>query len=151
MGLRHRLILSLLLVLVAPIHSGAQERSPLFERAVSNAAVTPVPPSVPGEFTQPSGTRSGGRDSLLNGTIIGAAIGAAAGMALAYATSDSVLGFEQYSYAALVFGGMGAGIGLGVDALLNRGASAAVGSPRRIGIKTGVTRKAAAIRVTMRW
>jgi hypothetical protein len=151
MGFGHRLILCLLLVLVGSIHSRAQERSPLFERAVTNAAVAPVSPSILGEFTQSSGTRSGGRDSLLNGTIIGAAIGAAAGMALAYATNDSVLGVEQYSYAALVFGGIGAGIGLGVDALLNRGSGVAVGSPRRIGIKTGVTRKAAAVGVTMRW
>ena len=75
-----------------------------------------------------------------------------AGIGLAYATrDDSVLEFEQYSYAALVCGGIGAGVGLGIDALLNRGSNVPLGSPRRIAVKTGLTRKAAAVGVTMRW
>ena len=61
-----------------------------------------------------------GRDGLLNGAIIGGAIGAGAGVAFTHAVRDSDLTFSQYSRSAIIFGAMGAGIGLGVDALFNR-------------------------------
>jgi hypothetical protein len=61
-----------------------------------------------------------GRDALLNGAVIGAAVGAGAGVAFTHAVRDSDLVFSQYARGALVFGALGAGIGLGVDALLNR-------------------------------
>jgi hypothetical protein len=101
--------------------------------------------------TQASGTRPGGRDSLLNGAVIGFAVGAALGIAFAYATRDSELDAGQYAYAALIFGGIGAGAGLGIDALSNRNPSVAVRSPRRVALGPRVSRKTAGIRVIMRW
>ncbi len=147
MRLRSRWLPCVGLMLLLSIHSQAQERLPLREWSRPEAFTASVPSSILGA-AQTSGS---GRDSLVNGTVIGAAVGAAAGMALAYATRDSELGVEQYSYAALVFGGIGAGVGLGVDALLNRAAKVPVGSPRRIAIKTRVSRKAAGVRVSMNW
>ena len=52
------------------------------------------------------------RDSLLNG--------AGTGVALTHAVRDSDLTFGQYAYGALIFGAIGAGVGVGVDALLSR-------------------------------
>jgi hypothetical protein len=60
------------------------------------------------------------RDSLLNGAVIGAAIGAGVGVAFTHATRDSDLTAGQYAYGGLVMGGIGAGIGLGIDAVLHR-------------------------------
>src|SRR5688500_11271706 len=60
------------------------------------------------------------RDSLLNGAAIGGAIGAGIGIAFTHAVRDSDLTAGQYAYGGLVFGAIGAGAGLGVDALLNR-------------------------------
>jgi hypothetical protein len=149
MRLRGRWLPCVSLMLLFPIQSQAQERTPVREWGRPAAVTTSVPYSSLG-VAQASGSRSG-RDSLINGTVIGAVVGAVIGMGIAYATIDSELGVEQYSYAALGFGGIGAGIGLGVDALLNRGSSVAVGSPRRIAVKTKVSRKAAGVGVTMRW
>jgi hypothetical protein len=149
MRLRGRWLPCVSLMLLFPIQSQAQERTPVREWGRPAAVTASVPSSSLG-VAQASGSRSG-RDSLLNGTVIGAAIGAVAGMALVYATSDSELGFEQYSYGALVFGGIGAGVGLGVDALLNRGSNVAAGPPKRIAVKTRVSRKSAGVGVTMRW
>ena len=59
-----------------------------------------------------------GRDALLNGAIIGAAAGAGVGIAFTHAVRDSDLVFTQYARGELVFGAIGAGIGVGVDALL---------------------------------
>jgi hypothetical protein len=147
MRVRDRWLSCVAVMLLVPIHSQAHDRLPLRELARPAAFTLSVSPSSLG-VVQASGS---GRDSLVNGTVIGAAVGAAAGMALAYATRDSELGVEQYSYAALVFGGIGAGVGLGVDALLNRAAKVPVGSPRRIAVSTKVSRKAAGVGVTMRW
>ena len=61
-----------------------------------------------------------GRDTLANGAIVGGVAGAAAGVAFTYAVRDSDLVFSQYARSALIFGAIGAGIGLGVDALLQR-------------------------------
>ena len=150
MVLRGRLLSCVGLLLLFPVHSQAQGRSPLFERALPKTVAGPISFPTP-EVTQASGPQARRRDSLLNGTVIGAAIGAVAGMALVYATRDSELDAEQYAYGALVFGGIGAGLGLGVDALLNRGSNVAVGSPRRIAVRTRVSRQTAAVRLTMRW
>src|SRR5258708_39595045 len=60
------------------------------------------------------------RDSLLNGAVIGAVVGAGTGVALTHAVRDSDLTFSQYAYGGLIFGAVGAGIGVGVDALLSR-------------------------------
>jgi len=60
------------------------------------------------------------RDSLLNGAVIGAAVGAGVGVAFTHAVRDSDLTFGQYAYGGIVVGAIGAGIGLGVDALFSR-------------------------------
>jgi RsiW-degrading membrane proteinase PrsW (M82 family) len=60
------------------------------------------------------------RDSLVNGAVIGAAVGAGFGVTMNYALRDSDLTVGQYAYGAAVYGAIGAGIGLGVDALFSR-------------------------------
>ena len=94
-----------------------------------------------------------GRDSLLNGTLIGAAVGAGAGVILTRAAIDTELGFVEYSYGALAFGGIGAGVGLGVDALLSR--TRATPRPgvtrRRVLIAPTVWRDVAGVVVKWRW
>jgi hypothetical protein len=137
------------LMLVVPIHCAAQGRLPLLDGALPKAATAPMSSS--SLATQASGSRSGGRDSLLNGTLIGFAVGAALGIAVVHAVRDSELDAGQYTYGALIFGGMGAGVGLGVDALLNHTSGVVVRSPRRVALTTRVSRKAAGIRVAMRW
>jgi hypothetical protein len=92
-----------------------------------------------------------GRDSLLNGTIIGAAVGAGAGVAFTHAVRDSDLEFNQYAYGALVFGGIGAGIGLGVDALLNRTLPGPGTAPRRVVIAPTIWRHVAGVVVRWKW
>jgi hypothetical protein len=92
-----------------------------------------------------------GRDSLLNGTLIGAAVGAGAGVILTHASIDSELGFVEYSYGALVFGGIGAGVGLGVDALLNRALPRPGVTRRRLVIAPTVWRDVAGVVVKWRW
>ena len=137
------------LVLVFAVPAQAQERLPVREWGRRPVAVAALVPSPSLGAIQTSGPRSG-RDSLINGTLIGAAIGAVAGMALVYWTSDSE-GADQYAYGALAFGGIGAGVGLGVDALLNRSSGVPVGSPRRIAVRTKVSTKTTGVHVTMRW
>ncbi len=90
-----------------------------------------------------------GNDSLLNGVVIGAAVGAGAGVAFTHAVRDSELGFSQYAYGALVFGALGAGAGLGVDALLNRVSPAPGGTPRRVLVAPTIWRGVAG--VVVRW
>ena len=92
-----------------------------------------------------------GRDGLLNGTVIGAAVGVGTGVAFAHAVRDSDLGAGQYAHGALIFGAIGAGIGLGVDALLNQ-ASPGPGWPRRRKLIVPVVgRNAAGVVVKWRW
>lgn len=92
-----------------------------------------------------------GRDPLLNGTVIGAAVGAGAGVAFTHAVRDSDLGFGQYAYGALVFGAVGAGVGLGVDALLNRASPGPGVTPRRVLIAPTAWRDVAGVVVKWRW
>jgi hypothetical protein len=92
-----------------------------------------------------------GRDPLLNGTVIGAAVGAGAGVAFTHAVRDSDLGFRQYAYGALVFGAIGAGVGLGVDALLDRRSPGPGVMPRRVLIAPAVWRDVAGVVVKWRW
>jgi hypothetical protein len=72
------------------------------------------------------------RDSLLNGAAIGAAAGAGFGIFFAHAVRDSDLTAGHYAYGAVVFGAIGAGIGLGVDALIGRSATPTVIAPRLV-------------------
>ena len=91
-----------------------------------------------------------GRDSLLNGTVIGAAVGAASGVALTHAVRDSELEFTQYAQGALIFGAMGAGIGLGIDALLYRAPSVR-GVQRPVTITPAIWRRVGGVVVRWRW
>ncbi len=150
MWLRGRLLSSVGLMLVVPLLCDAQERLPPSERAVPEAVMAAGSYTSLGD-TQASGLRSGGRDSLLNGTVIGLAAGAAFGIAYVHAVRDSDLDAGDYSYSALIFGGLGAAAGLGIDALLDRNSSVVVRSPRRVALSPRVSRKTAGIRVIMRW
>ena len=149
--LRGRLLSCIGLMLVVPLHCDAQvPRLPLLERALSDTVTAASSYSTLGE-PQASGPRSGSRDSLLNGTVIGFAAGAAFGIAYVYVVRDSDLDAGDYSYSALIFGGLGAAVGLGIDALFDRNSSVVVRSPRRVALSPRVSRKTAGIRVVMRW
>jgi hypothetical protein len=91
------------------------------------------------------------RDSLLNGTVIGAAVGAGTGVALTHAVRDSDLTFGQYAYGALIFGGLGAGVGVGIDALLTRAMPGTGVKPRRVLIAPAVWRRVGGVIVKWRW
>lgn len=90
------------------------------------------------------------RDALLNGAVIGAGVGAAAGIAFTYAVRDSDLTVSQYTRGALAFGAIGAGVGLGIDALLSRASKPYV-TPQRIVIVPSVWRHVAAVAVKWKW
>ena len=89
------------------------------------------------------------RDPLLNGAAIGAAVGAAAGIAFTHAVRDSDLVFSQYARGALVFGAIGFGVGLGVDALIYRQSTGV--QPRRVLIAPTVWHDVAGVTVKYRW
>jgi hypothetical protein len=92
-----------------------------------------------------------GRDGLLNGTVIGAAVGAGLGVAFTHAVRDSDLGVSQYARGALVFGAMGAGVGLGIDALFNRVSPGPRAAPRRVLIAPTVWRDVTGVMVRWKW
>jgi RsiW-degrading membrane proteinase PrsW (M82 family) len=91
-----------------------------------------------------------GRDPLLNGTVLGAAVGAGMGVAFVHAVRDTE-GLGQYAHGALIFGAMGAGVGLGIDALLNRAPSAPGAIQRRVLITPTVWRHLGGVVVRLRW
>jgi hypothetical protein len=68
-----------------------------------------------------------------------------------HAVRDSDLDAGDYAYSALTFGGLGAAVGLGIDALFERHSTVVVRSPRRVALSPRVSRKIAGIRVIMRW
>lgn len=92
-----------------------------------------------------------GRDSLLNGTIIGAAVGAGAGVLFTHAVRDSDLTFGQYARGGLIFGAIGAGAGLGVDALLNRRSADPGVTRRRVLVAPTIWRDVSGVVVRWRW
>ena len=94
-----------------------------------------------------------GHDSLLNGAIVGAGIGASAGVAFTHAVRDSDLTAGQYARSALIFGAIGAGAGVGVDALFNRGhhRPAQPQRPRPLFIAPAVWHDLAGVIVKWRW
>ena len=98
-----------------------------------------------------SAAAQGRDDSVANGVCIGAAVGAGVGVAFTYATRDSDLVFSQYARGALVFGAIGAGAGLGVDALLNRSSPGPQLAPRRLLIAPAIWRHMAAVAVKWKW
>jgi hypothetical protein len=91
------------------------------------------------------------RDALLNGMVIGAAVGAGTGVAFTYAVRDSDLVFSQYARSALIFGAIGAGVGLGIDALLSRSSGIPGVPPRRVSIAPTVWRDVRSVAVKWRW
>jgi hypothetical protein len=78
-------------------------------------------------------------------------VGAGVGVAFTHAVRDSDLEFEQYAYGALIFGAIGAGVGLGVDALFNRASPGQVVAPRRVSIAPTVWRDVQGVVVKWRW
>ena len=150
MWLPGRLLSCIGVMLVAPLLCAAQERVPLLVQALPEGLTASGPYARPGD-TQASGRRPGGRDSLLNGTVIGLAAGAVFGIAYVHVVRDSDLDAGDYSSSALIFGGLGAAAGLGVDALVDRDSSVVVRSPRRVALRSSVTRKTAGLRVIVRW
>ena len=93
-----------------------------------------------------------GHDSLVNGAIIGAVVGASAGVGFTHAVRDSDLTVGQYASAALVFGAIGAGAGLGVDALFSRARKTRSPQPLRpLFIAPAVWRDVAGVVVKWKW
>jgi hypothetical protein len=135
-------------MLAVPLCCEAQGRLPLLDRSLPRAVTATSSFSSPGE-PQASGPRSGGRDSILNGAAIGFAAGAGFGIAYVSMVRDSELDVGDYTSSALIFGGLGAAVGLGIDALCDRHSSAV--GPRRAALRPRLSRKAVAIRVLMRW
>jgi hypothetical protein len=90
-----------------------------------------------------------GHDSVVDGAIIGAAVGAGAGVVFTHAVRDSDLTFSQYARGALIFGGIGAGIGIGIDALLQRAPRNPAISPKKVLIAPTIWRNVAGVAV--RW
>ena len=88
------------------------------------------------------------RDGLLNGALIGAASGAVAGVAFTHAVRDSELTFSQDARGALIFGAIGAGLGLGIDALFNHVSSWPGVAPRRLRFVPAIGRGMAGLAVT---
>jgi hypothetical protein len=148
MGLRGRWLSCVGVMLVAPLCCEAQGRLPLLDRSLPRALTETSSYSSPGE-PHASGPRSGGRDSILDGTAIGFAAGAGFGIAYVSVVRDSELDVGDYTSSALIFGGLGAAVGLGIDALCDRHSSAV--GPLRVALRPRLSRKAAAIRVIMRW
>jgi len=148
MWLRGRWLSYVGVMLVVPLCCEAQERLPPPDRGLPRAATATSSYSSPGE-PHASGPRSGGRDSILDGTAIGFAAGAGFGIAYVSVVRDSDLGVGDYTSSALIFGGLGAAVGLGIDALCDRNSSSV--GPRRVALRPRLSRKAAAIRVLMRW
>jgi hypothetical protein len=77
--------------------------------------------------------------------------GAGVGVAFTHAVRDSDLEFSQYAYGAMVFGALGAGVGLGVDALLHRASPRPAPRSRRVSIAPAIWRSVAGLAVTWRW
>jgi hypothetical protein len=90
-------------------------------------------------------------DSLLNGTVIGAAVGAGVGVAFTHSVRDSDLTLGQYAYGALVFGAIGAGAGLGLDALLERRTPGRARPPQRLSIAPTIWRDVKGLSVMWKW
>ena len=92
-----------------------------------------------------------GRDGLLNGVVIGAGVGAGTGVAFTHAVRDSDLTFGQYARGALIFGAIGAGAGIGIDALLSRTTPLSRGALQRLSIAPSVWRRVSGVVVQWRW
>ncbi len=121
----------------------------LMSRRVARLLIPAVVVVVVGTLGAPP-AQAQGQDPLLNGVLIGAAVGAGVGVAFTHAVRDSDLTFGQYARGALIFGAIGAGAGMGIDALLDR-SSRPVLTPRRLLIAPSVWRDVAGVVVKWRW
>jgi hypothetical protein len=101
--------------------------------------------------TVPCEAQAQGRDRLVDGAAIGAAVGAATGIAFTHAVRDSDLGLSQYAYGAVVFGALGAGVGVGLDALLDRASPGPRLTRRRMVIAPMVWRDLRGLAFRWKW
>lgn len=99
-------------------------------------------------FSHPATAQN--RDRLVNGALIGAAAGAGIGIAFTYAVRDSDLTAGQYGRSAVIFGALGAGAGLGLDALLSR-THQPMFTSRRLAFSPVVWHDRTAVAVRWRW
>ena len=91
------------------------------------------------------------RDNVWNGAVIGGLIGDAAGVLFTHAVRDSDLTAGQYAYGAAVFGGIGAGVGMGIDVMLFRSQPRRPERPARVLIAPAVWKNTKAVAVKWRW
>ena len=94
---------------------------------------------------------SAGERSCATRIVCSSAAGAGIGVAFTHAVRDSDLVFSQYARGGLVFGAIGAGLGLGVDALLHRAAPGPGVTPWRVLIAPTVRREVAGVLLKWRW
>jgi hypothetical protein len=150
MWLCGRLLSCVSLLLVVPVLCHAQAPAPPLRRTMPEAVMAAEPHPSQGA-PQARGLRSGRHDSLLNGAVIGLAAGAAFGIAYVHLVRDSDLDAGDYSSGALIFGGLGAAAGLGIDALVDRDSGVVARAPGRVAFGSRVTRTTAGLRVIVRW
>ena len=91
------------------------------------------------------------RDNVWNGAVIGGLIGGAAGVLFTHAVRDSDLTAGQYAYGAAVFGGIGAGVGMGIDVMLFRNQPRRPEKQARVLIAPAVWKNTKAVAVKWRW
>jgi hypothetical protein len=135
-------------MIIVPLICQAQDRVPLAVSARRDVVALGASSPSPAE-SQTTPARSSGRDSLLNGTLIGFAAGAGFGIAFAHGFSDH-RNAGDYSSGALIVGGLGAAVGLGIDALFERDSRVFARSPRRVPFRPLVSRGIAKMRFLMR-
>ena len=93
------------------------------------------------------------RDSLLNGVLIGAGTGAMLGLAFGVSREDACracAGFNQPLTYGVIFGGVGAAVGAGIDALFYRALPSAP-SARHIRVRPMLTKEVRGISGSLRF
>jgi hypothetical protein len=91
------------------------------------------------------------RDGLVNGGVAGAAVGAGLGVVFTHVVRDSDLTFAQYARGAAIFGAIGAGVGVGVDALMNRAPFTSPTARQHLRIAPAIWRDVAGVTFLWRW
>jgi hypothetical protein len=88
-------------------------------------------------------------DSLLNGFLIGAAVGAGTIVALAFSIDRNEA--DEYGPATALYGAIGGGIGIGIDALIRgkRTVFMARSGAHRVSVQPIVTARAQGLRVSL--
>lgn len=88
-------------------------------------------------------------DTVLNGAVIGSGAGATLG-ALTFGSFSGEFRAGDAAAAGLIFGAVGAGIGLLIDAMIE-GRTVVYRSGRRLAVMPVATRHGASVQVTVRW